>query len=360
MFFIYKVLDIVSTRYKDLIKLTIDELEVAEKVTNYHDERFMDKAFANFNSRRTNVVSYVEEPEYRDDFLGLVEMLTKKTRSSVNISTAPIQGQNNILFIHNKEYYTDNHYEDPYTKLDRDIVIQCVTVEDSVDRIIKDNDAIFNTIIKETVIKNDILFSQHFSLDDWGSFGFSNDWIFGKEKDGKHYFIVVKPDGQFETKAKLNDFDSFGESALDECSEYLAINSGKEKVIVSNGIGDILVISRTNRMMLPSKELFELETISRSKVSREKYLSGVVDINYFKDKDQTFCYNTGVKGSGMNTAIPKAALLYKVDVIKGRNIMPDILETMSASFVRYNMFTVLPYPIKYLNEWCKLMSEKSL
>lgn len=356
VFFIYKVLDIVSIRYKGLISIELDDLEIADKITDYRDERFMSRAFADFNSRQSNVISYVEEPEYRVEFFELVEKLKKKTQSSVTVSSAPKHGTNNIVFIHNEEYYLDHHYDDPYKKLNRDTAIQCVTVEDGVDKIIKDNNAVFNTIIKETVIKNDIFFSHHFTLDDWGAFGFSNDWFFGKEKDGKHYFIVVKPNGQFELKVKRNDFESFGDPVLDECSEYLTLNTGKEKVIVSDGIGNILVISRTNRMMLPSKDLFELQTISRSKATRETFLSGVVDINYFKAEDEVFFYNAGIKGAGMNTAIPKAAILYKIEIVKGMNIMPDILETMSVSFVKYNMFTVMPYPLKYLNEWCTIQT----
>lgn len=31
--------------------------------------------------------------------------------------------------------------------------------------------------------------------------------------------------------------------------------------------------------------------------------------------------------------------------------MPEILSTLSATFVKYKSFTVLPYPIKYLNEY---------
>lgn len=355
-YFIYQALDIVRSRYHDLITLSLDEIEIAKKVTDYRDAKFMDKAFAEFKSRETNVVSYVEEPEYGDDFLELVESLKKKTGSPVSVSTMLKPGKNNIVFIHNEEYYADNHYKDPYKKLDRGTAVQCVTVEDSIEKIIQDNAAVFNTIIKEAVIKNDILYSHHFSLDDWSSFDFSSNWIFGKAKDGKHYFIIVKPDGQFEIKAKVNSFESFGDPALDECSEYLTMNSGKEKVIVSNGLENILVISRSSRMMLPSKDLFELEKVSRSKEARDKYLSGVVDINYFKGENGSFYYNTGIKGAGMNTAIPKAAILYKVDVIKGKNIMPDILETMSASFVKYKMFTVLPYPIKYLNEYIQMLA----
>jgi hypothetical protein len=55
----------------------------------------------------------------------------------------------------------------------------------------------------------------------------------------------------------------------------------------------------------------------------------------------------------------RAPHLYKVDAISGENIMTDILSTLSATFVKYKSFTVLPYPVKYLNEYI-LMEESKI
>ena len=56
----------------------------------------------------------------------------------------------------------------------------------------------------------------------------------------------------------------------------------------------------------------------------------------------------------MNASIPKANLLYKVTVVNGRNIIESVLGMMSVMFVKYNNFTVLPYPMKYLREYIKM------
>ena len=53
----------------------------------------------------------------------------------------------------------------------------------------------------------------------------------------------------------------------------------------------------------------------------------------------------------MNTVIPKASILYQVDVIEGNNFIEELLSTMAVSFVKYKSFTVMPYPIKYINEY---------
>ena len=93
---------------------------------------------------------------------------------------------------------------------------------------------------------------------------------------------------------------------------------------------------------------FELIT-HYGKESRERYLDGVVDINLYNNEGKLF-YNAGIKGSGMNTSVPKASILYEVDVVEGNNIIESILETMSVPFVKYKNFTVMPYPFKYLSE----------
>ena len=162
---------------------------------------------------------------------------------------------------------------------------------------------------------------------------------------------VVKPNGKFEFYSKKDDLSSFGNPVLDACSDYLTDNKGKEKTVIANSSGDIIVISRTPSYLLPFEEIFKLEKIGRDKESRNKYLEGVVDINLYND-----CYSVGIKGSGMNTRIPKAPHLYQIDIIKGVNFIEELLETMAVTFVKYNFFTVMPYPIKYLNEYI-LMNE---
>ena len=62
-------------------------------------------------------------------------------------------------------------------------------------------------------------------------------------------------------------------------------------------------------------------------------------------------YSADIKGSGMNSRIPKAPQIYQIDVINGDNFIEELLKTMAVTLVKYNFFTVMPYPIKYLNEY---------
>ena len=82
-------------------------------------------------------------------------------------------------------------------------------------------------------------------------------------------------------------------------------------------------------------------------------MAGITDINLY-DGDDSVLYNVGVIGKGMNSSLPKGSVLYRASVIKGRNMVESLLESMSVMFVKYNSFTVLPYPIKYLREWVEM------
>ena len=82
---------------------------------------------------------------------------------------------------------------------------------------------------------------------------------------GGEQMRVIHPDGSFDFYNRIDDFSSFDIDLLNECSDYLTDNKGKEKTIVASSNKNICVITRTNRYPLPSKEIFKQEVLSRSK-----------------------------------------------------------------------------------------------
>lgn len=350
-YIIYYVLDLLNNRFKDCLEISLSTIDMLQSIGVSQGDAFINKAICEFKKKPLNFVNLTKGSEFEKEFAEVVERLSLRLGIVGEISANVKAGANNIVLIHNKDYYEQNGYDDPHAKLLNTEVVQCITVEDSLDKIIDDKDAVINTIIKEIVIKNDILFTRAFSLDDWQGYGFSGDFIFGKEKDGKHYFMIVHANGTFEFLTKLNDFRSFANHTINRASRLLTENKGKEKIIVVDATGNINILSRTNIFTLPNKAIFGMKQVSRSKESREANLAGLVDINLF-EMNQEIYYNVGIRGSGMNTNIPHAPLLYKIDrVNNSKNLLPQLLETMSVEFVKYKSFTVTPYPIKYLNEW---------
>lgn len=354
VYYIYYVLDLLKNKFDGLFELNFAMIDMLQSIGTTKGDVFIEEAIAKLREKPLNFVNMTKGSEYADDFMDLVERLSMRTGINGMVSDKVKRGANDIILIHHKEYYEQNEYEDPHTTLPHDEVVQCVTVEDGLDKILNDKKAIINTIIKEVAIKNDILFKHSFSLDEWQSYGFDKDWVFGKESDGKHYFMIVHPNGKFEFFVKLNDFKSFTDKRINEISKILSENKGKEKTIVADSDGNINILSRTTMFTLPNKEIFGMELVSRGKESREANLAGLVDINLFEMEGNIY-FNVGIRGSGMNTNIPHAPLLYKVDKINNsKNLLSRLMETMSVEFVKYKSFTVLPYPMKYLNEWILL------
>lgn len=348
VYYMYWILDLLKDKYNNFFTFTLDEIEVKGSIGKIKDKKFLDKAIQEISDKEINIVNLIKEQEYSDEFNTLCEKF-QSTFKIVKISNEIKEHALNVVFIHNKEYYSEKGYNDPYKEFKRDSVIQCVTYEDSVNKIINDNEVIFNTIIKELAIKNEIINEQRFIIDDWQNYNYLENYVFGKEKDGMFYFMKIRPNGEFYFEYKLDDFRKFKDEQFEECANILFCYKGKEKTIISDCNSNILLLSRTNMYCLPNKSVLEKGNISRSKESRLNNLSGIVDINLFNYNDSIY-FNSGIVGSGMKYGIPKASLLYKVDVIRGKNIFMDLLNTLSVSFVKYNSFTVLPYPMKYLNE----------
>lgn len=349
VYFIYKTLDLLQKKYEQCLSCSFIEMDKIKSIGKYRDQDFIEKCKTLLTGQVLNVVNWSNSHEFDDEFDSLLDLLRSKNIFNVKTSNKIEKTSLNLVYLHNKEYYEQNNYKDPYKNIDKESVTQHITIEDCSEKLINDNEAIFNSILKEFVIKEDLLVFKKISLDNWSNLDYSGRVVFGREKNDVHYFLIVNPDGTFDYKFKKNDFSSFKDGVLDRCSSLLTDNKGKEKSIIADDNGNIVIISRSRKYTLPSEKLFNLASISRSKESRERYLDGVVDINLFNNEGKLF-YNAGIKGSGMNTSVPKASILYEVDVVEGNNIIESILETMSVPFVKYKNFTVMPYPFKYLSE----------
>lgn len=344
-------------KFEALLSFEFATIDIVKTIGRSRDENIDEYVKDIVNFKDINIINWSNSPEHEEYFQEIVAIFNEGKIGQLTCQKSIINGAYNIIYLHDKDYYEQNKYNDPYKNFPQQEVIQHITVEESTDKIISDNKAVYNTILKELLIKDDIINKKSISLDNWASFGFSGDCYFGKEKDGVHYFMTVHNDGSFQFYHKSNDFSSFNDSILNKCSDYLTDNKGKEKTVIADSNGNVMAISRTQSFTLPSEEIFGLEQISRSKESREQYLSGVVDINLYNQDGKTF-YSAGIQGYGMQTSIPKAAHLYQVEAIEGKPFIEELLETMAVSFVKYKSFTVLPYPIKYLNEYILMCEHK--
>lgn len=350
-YFINRVLQQLNSRYSPFLTVSFTDYSLMGKVTERRDADFVQKSLSSLSGCHVYMTSLMPKGAYETEYESLKSSLSEALGKEVVRTPLDPKADMEIVFLHNEDYYQGR--EDPYKHLSRDHVVQCVTLEDSIDKIIAEKKAIINTLFKEMTIKDDILNKHRITLDDWSSFNFDGDWIFGDEVDNKKYFMVIHHDGFFEFEHQNGLLSKYRNRNLYNLSTHLDSLDLKGKSIIMDAKGNINVISRTNTFCMPNPEIFRLSPVSRSKEARERYLSGVIDINLFTHKGECY-YNAGIVGNGMNASIPKANLLYKVTVVNGRNIIESVLGMMSVMFVKYNNFTVLPYPMKYLREYIKM------
>ena len=371
--YINKVLNELKEKYNDYFKFNFDEMKIERKISGKKDKKIEIKAIEFAKSKSIGIINKVEEKDYKEDYLEIVHFFNEYLKDDgykPNISKKVEPDGLNLFFIHNKEHYKlkNGKYsdKDPHNSLPKDIVSQCITLEDSSQDILKGSRPLLITLFKELMIKNDIIKNKRITIDNWENYNFSNNWIFGikkefkdKETDQKYhkkFVIVIHPDGTFEFE-EVDNLDKNKESK--EIKELLEkINKSTNiEYFVQDDKGNLNVINRTNMFCLPNPEIFTKSHLSRGKEDRNKYFEGIIDINLFEDNRY---YSAGGIGNGMGRSIPNATHIYKVDVIEGNNIIPAILETMSVQFVKYGSYTVMPYPFKYLNEYIEINKDSDL
>ena len=92
----------------------------------------------------------------------------------------------------------------------------------------------------------------------------------------------------------------------------------------------------------------------RHKKTREKYFSGVIDINYFQKNDTTARFCVGKIGEGMKEKLERASVIREVQAEDdSKLIFEELLPLMGVDFVKLGMLTVIPFPFKYLREYAR-------
>ena len=339
------VLRMLNSRLREYVHVECGEARLLKTITERRDEDFASKAILCLHEEKLYAVNLIEDSYYDDLFESLVASIEQAAGKEVIRSKTLNPDGVNFAFLHEEEYYGK---DDPYRNIDRRMIVQCATSENAGAKVGLGQKAVLNTVLKEAAIKADIYRHGHFSIDDWPSFGFQGDWYFGLENDGQKHFMKVRPDGTFSFLSDDGMLSSIDDPVASELSFEMDSNAGKGKTIVADDQGNVILLSRTNIFTLPNPDIYK-SSLSRGKAARERFLEGVVDLCLVEYEGGTY-YVAGPVGYGMQANLPKASRLYKVDVLKGRNVIDSLLTTMSVAFVKYNSFTVMPYPFKYLRE----------
>lgn len=117
-----------------------------------------------------------------------------------------------------------------------------------------------------------------------------------------------------------------------------------------------------NRMLNEHFGIWIYSEIRDSDFDEVYRLRDIAGIQYCTETDdlnkQFFNYFVGPKRTGLNTSFTNASVIRKVYTADGTNEFKDLLPLMSIEFVRNGMYTVLPFPFKYLREYKLLLERK--
>lgn len=341
------IINAFNETFGSLISLSLVEKGIVDKINTKRDEMFFEKIKILLSGKTIYVSNYVNEPEEIQSFDNLLNALRFFLPfTDVVEAKEVVQKELNVVLIHNQEYYVENSFNDPYKTFNRNTPIQCVTVEDAC---YEGSEVIYKTIIKELQIKNEIINEHKFLIDDWKTYDYKKSWYFGIMVDNLAYFMNVLSDGTFKLIKKSSAFSVFKEDIYNKLEKLLNTYKGEDKMVFFDDEGNVNLIVDTGVVPLPCYELFKTDS-PRSNESKANYLSGVLDINLYHDSSFTK-YSVGPYGKTLNKTIPTAPHIYEVKVLDGQERMIDVLKTLGVQFVKYNNYTVIPYPFKYLREW---------
>lgn len=275
----------------------------------------------------------------------------------ISISASPDYFSYNVMLLHNKEHYKNSKLDDPYKKLDRsDTVIQVITYED----LAKDAHAgkaigpAIKTILKEMVIKGDLVWNKAITISDWSSFKYEKDWIFWEKEEDVCYFLKIAPNGRIQCfYATKEGYDKLP----DDCKvlyDYMDREMDKAfKQGVADSSGNVILIGQEGRMIMPAREAL-VET-SKAKAINKAYRRGLYGVNIYESfYEREILYSASQPSSQFHFDLKNGVLVYKSKAVAGNNIIGQLLDTLLVPFVKLNSFTVLPYPFKYVREYMEM------
>ena len=140
---------------------------------------------------------------------------------------------------------------------------------------------------------------------------------------------------------------------INEIDKYL--KESKTSYFFKDNLGNFNIISCTDKIILPTEEI--LDNRDKKVDYWKRVFDGVFDIHKYLIDNNNY-YSVGCKKNVMYGNIKNATHLYKINTYNSENLIDELVETMSVDFVKYGEYTVLPYPVKYLREYIKILKDK--
>lgn len=273
-----------------------------------------------------------------------------------------------LHLIHDADWYKIQKQEDPHSNTISERGVQHLTLETIAfgGNLSGAAKSILDSCINNLIVKDDLalgkmsLGGDAVCIDESMRFGIvvpSRE----NEDDKDAVIMTIHPDKTIEfIREKVNPLTM----SQDRLYSYLctSCNENTRGVIMK---GDsMMVLEDTAMFTIPEIEALRHEMaqnandaakckVSRSAEARRKFFTAVTDINRFIiEGSEESLYNVGIIGSGMNTTIQRRSRVRRLRLINGKVFSEDLLVMLTDAHVRNGQMTVLPFPFKYLHEYC--------
>ena len=379
--YLYDVLNELIKEYRAYFKNQprFSELPVFARAIKFNDAKYMKTVMARFKEPENAEIVFVNraDPASQNVFDALVSEMSQALTDSETGEIKPNvrvgqriesrEGSCYVVMIESEDYYRDHRVADEYDKLRHDkAVVQAITVKDCEKLInagsqTEDGNVkpFYRTILKELFIKMDLHYRHSIGIDDWSAYGFESNWVFGTELDGTRYLMRIAPDGSFKTFVDEDNF-IFKKTEFPEINEaisFLKSSSEKTKTIVSDG-QNTMIISQSHSYVMPSEEILKITERAKTKAIMDGMFMGNYGINIYKDGEK-FLYSASAPGQSFYR-VATSTQIYKIDTVKGKCVIDQLLKTFCVPFVCLEQFSVLPYPFKYLREFADMYPKKNV
>lgn len=288
------------------LKSKIGKLSEVLSVINFEFKDYVNFKFEKSNMemyRKTNTDSYWRKECKFNDLISEINLYGLNIVNKINCDTSLFceyldfkkikyefsndlkKDKFNVIIIHDKDYYKINKVTDEH-KIYKEYIVSHITLENSIKKIIKQIDkkgkvkwkgtAFADVILKELIIKKDLLLNKKITILNTDSLGIDDYFIFANYNKEKDLIGFVKFNNE-----SLEYFDQFSEKA--ECYEdiidYLYDNDK-----------DIIVFYKDNILAIQDTELYPMLNLEK-------------------------CYEFFINGYGLNILFKKSFIVKHLNII---------------------------------------------
>lgn len=361
MYYLIDQLNKHYSQYFDKLKFREIQTESYDQGVNQKKggEKLLEKIKSFWSDKEITLIDRTQEN------LSAVKTISDFFSQNLSIKIKPSQTSShyNLALIHNLGYYSkkDSQDKEDTYYVNQAKIIQNITIEGVLHKSGTVIDSALINAVKELTVKA-ILEMQDFSplntgldLDSLAFYKYypkSNQTLEFTSHETNFQIKVIT--SNFKDPFFLNDLFIERNDQLTTAYDYIILDKQNE---------NYYAVSKTSLKTIPSPSLYEAAnnqkgTLAyRNKEARNKYLAGLINLNYFYAQNQLY-YNVGVIGNGMQSKESVASVVRKIECLNDNNKsqlldMQQLLQSMDVVWVKFKNLTVLPFPIKLMNEYIR-------